>query len=219
MAGLPKHYAKMGFKKGWRAFKARHHLRGECSGMEGTKKHHGGRRKVHPAFWLDGDMSAPALVRAPVKRLSSITPGKVLSPIIDLALIILGMGVAAGIKKVSPVKNPHIMNAGGGVVGIGGSLITRNRFIKLPLIGVALQSAISETKTLWPNLPLAIAGDDEVIYLPTSGDEPMQIEYQGDDSRVGAVVDGDDSRVGAVVDGDEEVRGEDDMEGDEGRNA
>jgi hypothetical protein len=87
------------------------------------------------------------------------------------------------------------------------------------LIGVALQSAISETKTLWPNLPLAIAGDDEVIYLPTSGDEPMQIEYQGDDSRVGAVVDGDDSRVGAVVDGDEEVRGEDDMEGDEGRNA
>jgi hypothetical protein len=209
MAGLPTKYAKMGFKKGWKAYHAAHHysthktMGGKHSGKKGNKVHH--------AIWLDGDISKPALISRPIKRISSITPGKIISPLVDLALIIIGMAAGAGLKKISPVKNPHIMNAGGAVVGVGGSLVTRNRFVKLPLLGLALQSSISEVKTLWPNL-VPIAGDDEVVYLPMESQTP-QIVYHGENERVGAVVDGeDDERVGAVVDG------EDDGMSGEGRN-
>jgi hypothetical protein len=233
MPGLPKQFA---FKKGWKMFKSRGgKIHGEFLG--GKKR--GRKRRSH---YIGGDISLPALVQRPVKNFSKITPQKILSPVIDLGLLILGMTLGAGIKRAVPIKNPHLMNGVQTLAGIGGSLVTRNRFVKMPLIGVALQSAISEAKILMPKM-LPLAGDDEVVYIPTSGDEeePAQLVYQGDDGqyypvpesvgqedeRVGAVYDGDETillpsetvgqdeeRVGAVYDGDET----DDMMGGEGSN-
>jgi len=204
----------MGFKKGWKAYRAAHsYTTHKTMGTEGGKR--GKRRpKVKHAFIFGGDMGSPGLIQRPVKKLSSITPGKVFSPLVDLLLIIAGMGIGAGIKKVSPVKNPHLMNAGGGVIGIGGSLMARNRFIKLPLIGIALQSAISEVKVLFPKMPLPIAGDDEIVYLPVQGEdeETAQIEMQGEAERVA----GNAERVEGE---DERVAEEDDNMGEEGRNS
>lgn len=211
MKGLPARFAKMGFKKGWKAYRSRMH------GDPGRK---GKRGKIHHAVMLDGDFSAPALIQRPVRTIKSITPEKIFSPLIDLGLLIVGMAAGSLVKRVSPIKNPHIMNSAHAVVGIGGSLLTKNRFVKMPLLGIALQSAISEAKILIPNL-VPLAGDDEVIYLPVNTPVPQIVH--GDDSRVGAVVDGeseeiaaeyetvdgDDSRVGSVVDGDEgEMSGE-----------
>jgi len=225
--GLPSQYAKMGFKKGWKAYKAAH---GRISGHKKTrttKRHHsGGYRgpgRVHHAVMLDGDFSSPAIVQRPVKKLSAITPGKILSPIIDLGLLIVGMAIGAGIKKASPIKNPHLMNGTAAVAGVGGSLFTKNRFVKMPLLGVALQSTISEAKLLFPKM-VPIAGDDEVVYLPMNEDDPSMIEFQGDDDRINGVIDGedgygvpaeiemqgDDDRVSGVIDGEdyEEMSGE-----------
>lgn len=202
--GLPSKFAKMGFKKGWAAFKR------STGGLSGSRKSKSGKKKVHHAVWLDGDMTTPALVSRPVKKLANITPGKVLSPVIDLGLIIVGMMLGAGIKKASPIKNPHLMNAGQTIVGVGGSLMTKNRFVKMPLLGVALQSSISEAKLLFPKM-VPLAGDDEVVYLPVGEDDPVQLEYAGDDGRIGEaigeapyeVIEGDDDRIGAVMDGDD----------------
>lgn len=202
--GLPSKYAKMGFKKGWAAYK-----RGgaSSSGKRGCRKHH--------SVMLGGDFSAPALVSRPVNRIAAITPSKIFSPIIDLGLLIVGMALGAGVKKASPIKNPHLMNGAQTVLGVGGSLLTKNRFIKLPLLGIALQSTIAEAKMLFPKM-MPLAGDDEVVYLPVG--EDLQLEYAGEsDERVGAVVNGEgeeiygdgDERFGAVVNGeDEEMHGE-----------
>jgi hypothetical protein len=203
--GLPSKYAKMGFKRGWAAYKR---SGSHSSGKRGRRKHH--------SVMLGGDFSAPALVSKPVKRISAITPSKIFSPIIDLGLLIVGMALGAGVKKASPIKNAHLMNVGQTVVGVGGSLLTRNRFIKLPLLGIALQSTIAEAKMLFPKM-VPLAGDDEVVYLPV-GEDNVQLEYAGEsDERFGAVVNGEgeemygdgDERFGAVVNGeDEEMHGE-----------
>lgn len=182
MAGLPKKYAKMGFKKGWAAF---HRAKGAVKravGLHGKKKSKR-RGGVHHALWLNGNFSAPALVSRPVRSVSSITPKKIVSPVIDLALIVAGMAAAAMTKKYSPVKNPHIMNGTVIVGGVAGSLLTRNRFVKMPLLGVALQGTISETKILIPKM-IPLAGDDEVIYLPVdeSGNVPQLTNMSGDES-------------------------------------
>jgi hypothetical protein len=161
-------------------------------------------------YLLGGDMAAPALMNRPVKRFASITPGRILSPVIDLALIIAGMALGAQVKKISPVKNPHLMNGVQAAVGLGGSLMVKNRFARMPLIGIALQSAIAEAKILMPKM-IPLAGDDEVMYLPVGEDDEEQIEMRGTDERVGAVVvgqdeemEGSDERVGAVVVGDDD---------------
>lgn len=227
MAGLPARYAKMGFKRGWKAYRAAHryttHKTYGMEGIEGRGKKKGKGKAVSVRHYLlGGDMATPALVSRPVRSLKGLTPGKLFSPIIDLALIITGMALGAQVKKISPIKNPHLMNGASATVGLGGSLMVKNRFARMPLIGIALQSAIAEAKLLMPNIPLA--GDDEVVYLPLSEEEQDQLEVQGADERVGAivvegeVVEGedervgqDDERVGAVMD----MGGED----DEGENA
>jgi hypothetical protein len=203
MAGLPKKYAKFGFKKGWAMFK-RH-------GHRGKRKHRisgdflSGRtrkrsKKVHHAVWLDGDFSTPALLQRPVKKIGSITPKKILSPVIDLLLIMGGMMLAAGTKKIVPIKNPHLMNGANLLVGVGGSLLTKNRFAKMPLLGMGLQSTISEAKILMPKM-VPLAGDDDTIYLPVDGDMeiPQQLEFSGTDERMSSIevpVMGQDDRVG-----------------------
>lgn len=211
MAGLPSKYAKMGFKRGWAAYRAKHHYTTHKT-MGGGKKHH--KKGKRHSFFLGGDVSTPAIIQRPIRQLSGITPGKILNPVLDLALIILGMGIGAKIKQISPIKNPHLSNGAGAVVGVGGSLMTKNRFIKLPLLGVALQAAISETKLFMPNM-LPIAGDDEVVYLPMAEDETPQLEYSGEEDRVGGVVDvsGEEDRVSGVVDYAGESFGEGSEEG------
>ena len=215
MAGLPKKFAKMGFKKGWRMFRSSRggrrsrSLHGEYLGGRSRKR----SKKVHHAVWLDGDMSVPALIQRPVKRLASITPGKIAAPVIDLLLIMAGMALAAGTKKVVPIKNPHLMNGAEVLVGVGGSLLTKNRFVKMPLLGVGLQATISEAKILMPKM-IPLAGDDDTIYLPVEGDEPYQIELQGSDERMSAIelpMAGENDRVGAEyyeVEGEEGEGGE-----------
>jgi hypothetical protein len=201
-SGLPSHFAKMGFKKGWKAYKA---SRGG-SRSSGTKKHHS--KKVHHPVYLSGDFSAPAMVRAPIKKLSSITPEKIFSPIIDLGLLIVGMVLAAGLKKVSPIKNPHLMNGAQTVAGVGGSLMTRNRFVKMPLLGVALQSTISEAKILFPKM-VPLAGDDEVIYLPAGEVDYEQLQYvQGEDMRGEEEIEGEEIRGENMRGEYEEITGE-----------
>jgi len=196
MAGLPKMFAKMGFKKGWAAYKRSHG--GSYAGSRKGKYRSRSRRRP---LWLSGDMSAPAIIQRPVKTFSSITPKKIFSPVVDLVLLVAGMAAGAMVKKAVPIKNPHLMNAAQTIGGVGGSLMTRNRFIKMPLLGVALQSTISEAKILMPKLPLA--GDDEVVYLEDmSGDPYAQIEYAGEDDRMAEEVE--------IIEGDdrEEVYGE-----------
>jgi hypothetical protein len=200
--GLPSQYAKMGFKKGWAAYKRAGH-------GHSAKR---GKRKYRSVMLggMSGDFSTPTLVSKPLKKMSAITPGKIVSPIIDLGLIILGMVLAAGIKKASPIKNPHLMNGAQTVVGVGGSLLTKNRFVKMPLLGIALQSTIAEAKILFPKM-VPLAGDDEVVYLP-AGDETQMLEYSGEDGRVfgedeymaEAVGAEDDGRVAGVIDGEGE---------------
>jgi hypothetical protein len=223
MAGLPSRFAKMGFKRGWKAYRAAHsyttHKTYGMEGIEGRGKGKGrgrGKKVSVSHYLLGGDMSTPALISRPVKRFASITPGRILSPVIDLALIIAGMALGAKVKQISPIKNPHLMNGAEAVVGLGGSLMVKNRFVRMPLIGVALQSTIAEAKLLMPKM-IPLAGDDEIVYLPVGeDDEPEQIEVRGSDERVGAIVVGDDGeemegsdeRVGAVVVGqDDEEEG------------
>jgi hypothetical protein len=218
----------MGFKRGWKAFRAAHaYTTHKTYGIEGKGRggHKRGKKVSVSHFLLGGDMAAPALMNRPVKRFASITPGRILSPVIDLALIIAGMALGAKVKQLSPIKNPHLMNGMEAVVGLGGSLMVKNRFARMPLIGVALQASIAEAKILMPKM-IPLAGDDEVVYLPVGeDDEQQQIEMRGSDERVGAVVvgedeemEGSDERVGAVVVGE---AGEDDEEGmsGEGENA
>jgi hypothetical protein len=102
-----------------------------------------------------------------------------------------------------PIKNPHLMNGTQTIIGVGGSLMTKNRFVKMPLLGIALQSTISETKLLLPKIPLA--GDDEVVYLEDmSGEDYPQIEYMGQDDRMAEEIPVE------IVEGDESFRGDDD---------
>jgi hypothetical protein len=200
MAGLPKSFAKMGFKRGWAAFK-----RSRGGALSGHKKRHTSS-KSHRALWLNGDMTAPALISRPIKRLANITPSKIFAPVIDLVLLIGGMSVGAGIKKMVPIKNAHLMNSAQTIAGVAGSLMTKNRFAKMPLLGIALQSGIAEAKLLLPKLPLA--GDDEVLYLEdmSGDDEIQQIEYMGSDRMASDRMAADDMELvrGDNFNGDEE---------------
>jgi hypothetical protein len=221
MPGLPKKYAKLGFKKGWAMFRRMKGGMGIAGGrMPGTKRKKHSRR----SYSFGSEMNVPALISRPVKSLSSITPQKIVAPLIDLGLLVLGMSLGASIKKMVPIKNPHLMNGTHAVVGIGGSLMTKNRFVKMPLLGVALQGTIAEAKLLMPKLPLA--GDDEVMYLPVGEDEgePGQLEYVGEEGdRIGEVIGedaefetvaGDDDRLAEVIGNDEyEIQGEVSYEG------
>lgn len=209
MAGLPKAFAKLGFKKGWAAYKRSH----------GAKKSHATKRRTHSSGRMSGDFSAAALVRAPIRKLSQITPSKIIAPVIDLGLLVAGMVAGATVKKFVPIKNAHVMNGAGVVVGVAGSLMTKNRFVKMPLLGVALQATIAETKLLFPTM-IPLAGDDEVMYLPVNGDGQDQLEYQGDDDRLAAAYGADYEDVSG--EGDDRLAaayGSDDDMGGEGRNS
>jgi hypothetical protein len=234
MPGLPKKFAKMGFKKGWAAFKSLHgggkkRKRNRMSGervLLGRKKYaHPGWEKHAPKY-LYGDIldSKPQLVSSPIKRLSSITPKRVLAPVVDLGLIIAGMAAGSFIKtnvmKASPIKNAHIMNGAQTVIGVGGSLMTRNRFVKMPMLGVALQSAIAEAKLLIPKIPLS--GDDETVFVPMEEETPKLV-YAGEGDRFSGdeyenpveyvEVEGDDRVSGS---GSDRFSGDDDYFGEVG---
>jgi hypothetical protein len=214
MSGLPKKYAKFGFKRGWAMFKKRGYhgkrrksISGDFLGDRSRKR----SKKVRHAVWLDGDFTAPALLQRPVNKIGSITPKKILSPVIDLLLIMGGMIIAASTKKIVPIKNPHLMNGANLLVGVGGSLLTKNRFAKMPLLGMGLQSTIAEAKILMPKM-VPLAGDDDTIYLPVGDDGylPEQVEFSGTDDRMGSIeipVQGEDDRVGDYFP---------DMEGEDG---
>lgn len=210
MAGLPRKYAKLGFKRGWAAYRRAGH-------GGGRRKHKRGRRRH--SYVLGADMMTPALTAPrPVKRLSA---GKLLNPVVDLGLIVAGMIVGAMIKKAVPVKNPHLSNGLLMAGGIGGTLISRNRFLKMPALGVALQSTIAEAKILNPKM-LPISGDDETVFIPVGDDGQPQLEYMGasDDRVSGENYGADDDLQGENYGADrmagvfENVEGDDDLTGE-----
>jgi len=207
MPGLPKKYAKMGFKKGWAMFKK--------DGGGSTRKRKSTSRKSsrsHTSTTEISGVSLPQIVRKARKRISGTKTDKILAGVgnitMDLALLVLGMLGASQIKKMSPVKNMLTMNLLTFGAGSVGAVLAKKNYIRIPLMGVAASAFISQVKASFPKLP--ISGDEDFVYLPNvSGEDFPQVEYMGSDVRgediEGEVVEGE------VVEGEgDEVYGNDD---------
>jgi len=116
------------------------------------------------------------------------------------------MVLAAGLKKVSPIKNPHLMNGAQTVVGVGGSLMTKTVSLKCRFSALRFSHHCGSKNSLsrkW----YRVAGDDEVVYLPVGTEEASQIECAGEDDRIGTAIGyddvsdvaGDDDRIGMAI--------------------
>lgn len=207
MPGLPKKYAKMGFKKGWAMFKK--------DGGGSTRKRKSASRKSSRSRTSTTEISGvnfPQIVKRARKRISGTKTDKILAGVgnitMDLALLVLGMLGASQIKKMSPVKNMLAMNLITFGAGSVGAVLAKKNYIRIPLMGVAASAFISQVKASFPKLP--ISGDEDFVYLPNvSGEDFPQVEYMGSDVRgedmEGEVVEGE------VVEGEgDEVYGNDD---------
>jgi hypothetical protein len=210
MPGLPKSFAKLGFKKGWELFKKT--KKGSSVKRKKTvSKRKTSSRKRSPAI---SGVSFPQVVKRTFRRRSTGSKtDKILSGVgeisTDIALLVAGMIGASQIKKISPMKNMFAMNLLTFGIGSVGAVLAKKKYIRIPLMGIAASAFISQVKTSFPKLP--ISGDEDFVYLPSSvqGDESGQIEYMGDlrgDLR-GEVVEGE------VVEGDD-LEG-DDLEGND----
>lgn len=208
MAGLPKQYAKMGFKKGWAAFRKAHGLAKKRKSP--TKKT---RRLSSSSRSVDiGTISFPQVSKSRSRRRSSGSKtDKIMSGIgeisMDLGLLVAGMVGAAQIKKITPVKNMLAMNLITFGFGAVGAVLARKKYIRVPMMGIAASAFISQVKSTFPKLP--ISGDEDFVYLPPmAGEEFPQIEYAGDE-RVGEVFEGEDGEQYVMGDdGELQVLGE-----------
>lgn len=213
MPGLPKKYAKMGFKKGWSEYrKAGGGAKKRKSSSSSSKKRSSSGTRTRTTE-ISG-ISFPQIVKRARRRVSGTKTDKILAGVgnitMDLALLVLGMLGASQIKKVSPMKNMLAMNLLTFGAGSVGAVLAKKNYIRIPLMGVAASAFISQVKASFPKLP--ISGDEDFVYLPQNmqGEYPNQVEYMGDDMRgegeyEGEVVEGE------VVEGDEEnVYGNDD---------
>lgn len=207
MPGLPKKYAKMGFKKGWAMFKK--------DGGGSTRKRKSSTKKSSRSRASTTEISGvslPQIVKRARKRVSGTKTDKILAGVgnitMDLALLVLGMLGASQIKKMSPVKNMLAMNLLTFGAGSVGAVLAKKNYIRIPLMGVAASAFISQVKASFPKLP--ISGDEDFVYLPNvAGEEFPQVEYMGADIR-GDEVEGE-MVEGEVVEGEgDEVYGNDD---------
>jgi hypothetical protein len=202
MAGLPKKYAKMGFKKGWAMYKK------DGGGKTKKRKSSSGSTRKRSSSTKSTEISGinfPQIVKRAKRRVSGTKTDKILAGVgnitMDLALLVLGMLGASQIKKVSPMKNMLAMNLLTFGIGSVGSVLAKKNYIRVPLMGVAASAFISQVKASFPKLP--ISGDEDFVYLPNmQGEEIPQVEYMGDIR--GEVVEGE------VVDGEDEVYGDND---------
>jgi hypothetical protein len=202
MAGLPKKYAKMGFKKGWAMYKK------DGGGKTKKRKSSSSSTRKRSSSTKSTEISGinfPQIVKRAKRRVSGTKTDKILAGVgnitMDLALLVLGMLGASQIKKVSPMKNMLAMNLLTFGIGSVGSVLAKKNYIRVPLMGVAASAFISQVKASFPKLP--ISGDEDFVYLPNmQGEEIPQVEYMGDIR--GEVVEGE------VVEGDDEVYGDND---------
>lgn len=202
MAGLPKKYAKMGFKKGWAMYKK------DGGGKTKKRKSSSGSTRKRSSSTKSTEISGinfPQIVKRAKRRVSGTKTDKILAGVgnitMDLALLVLGMLGASQIKKVSPMKNMLAMNLLTFGIGSVGSVLAKKNYIRIPLMGVAASAFISQVKASFPKLP--ISGDEDFVYLPNmQGEDIPQVEYMGDIR--GEVVEGE------VVDGEDEVYGDND---------
>lgn len=220
MPGLPKQYAKLGFKKGWALFKKNGGgAKKRKSSSTKTRKRSTSSRSTE----ISG-VSFPQIVKRAKRRVSGTKTDKILSGVgeitMDLALLVLGMIGASQIKKISPMKNMLAMNLTTFGLGSVGAVLAKKKYIRIPLMGIAASAFISQVKASFPKLP--ISGDEDFVYLPNmQGEEYPQVEYMGADIRgetvEGEVVEGEDfeqygSDEDAVYGNDDYVYGEtDDM--------
>ena len=164
MAGLPKKYAKMGFKKGWREYKR-------------TRS----ARKRNPS-----NPSRPSVKRkSGVKRKRVTTPMVIYkfkrSPFLNKAqksalLGLAGVGGAAGSALVAnfiPV-DPRWKATAQTLIGIFAGVLASKRqpFILAAAMGSTVVGMYSWIKQSGINLPSILAGDDDYL-------SPKKIEYYG----------------------------------------
>jgi len=207
MPGLPKSYAKFGFKKGWELFK-----KAKGSSVKKKKVSTRKRRSSKRSPALSGVSFPQVIKRQFRKRSSGNKTDKIIAGVgeisMDIALLVAGMVGASQIKKVSPMKNMFAMNLLTFGIGSVGAVLAKKKYIRIPLMGLAASAFISQVKTSFPKLP--ISGDEDFVYLPSAvhGDEYPQVQYMGSDLR-GEVVDGEVVE-GEDIEGNDEVYGSDD---------
>jgi hypothetical protein len=203
MAGLPKSYAKHGFKKGWAMFKKDNAGKTRKRKSSSSPKRKRSYSKASPEI---SGINFPQVVRRARRKLSGSKTDKILAGVgnigFDIALLVLGMIGASQIKKMSPMKNMFAMNLLTFGAGSVGAVLAKKNYIRIPMMGIAASAFISQVKATFPKLP--ISGDEDFVYLPNmQGEEIPQVEYMGDIR--GEVVEGES------VEGEEEgVYGADD---------
>lgn len=216
MAGLPKQYAKMGFKKGWAAFRKAH---GSTKKRKSSSKKGSSRKSSSSPVDLSG-IKFPQIAKSSKRRSGGnrSKTDKILAGVgeisMDLGLLVAGMVGAAQIKKITPVKNMLAMNLITFGIGAVGAVLARKKYIRVPMMGIAASAFISQVKTTFPKLP--ISGDEDFVYLPpnVAGEEFPQIEYAGDD-RIGEVIEGEDGEQYVMGDDGEYVSVNEVIEGEE----
>jgi hypothetical protein len=188
MAGLPKSYAKHGFKKGWALYKK------DRGGTTKRKRKSRSKKSHTTSTSTISGVNFPQIVKSVRRKARSSKSDRIIAGVgditMDLALLVLGMIGASQIKKISPMKNMLAMNLLTFGAGSVGAVIAKKKYIRIPLMGLAASAFISQVKTSFPKLP--ISGDEDFVYLPNNvnGEDYPQVEYMGEDIR-GEVVEGE----------------------------
>jgi len=162
MAGLPKKYAKLGFKKGWKAYK-------RAGG--GTRKRRGRgkisrRRNPSPA---KRKASAKRVYTRKRRRTFSLIPrrtrglaGKSINAAMGTAVGVAGAVGSAIVVKMLPLLTPQskaLAQLGLGV-GILALIPRRQRLLRIAGIGSSLAGGIALTKVAMPQVgQYLLAGD------------------------------------------------------------
>lgn len=178
--GLPKKYAKMGFKKGWRAYKAakRSPSRSRKQASRSPKPKRRTRKSpLNPRAMVNPRRRAPRTMRGFMTNTTK-------------ALISVGTGAVGAVASAGVVNTLPVQTAQGRAltqtgIGIGAMVLSPRRlwWMRVAGAGAALNGAVSLLKASGVPLPY-LSGTDQMILSPRyrrtslSGISPKRLQVK-----------------------------------------
>ena len=162
MPGLPRKYAKMGFAKGWRAYKASKNKR-RSPKRKSSKRKSPKRRRRNPAPRARKRRSNPGRSRSRrlIPRLRRPTARSVQRTAMYVGAGVGGAVATAAAVRAMPLTEPTRAWTQLGVGTLGVAMLNPKRALwRFAAGGAALAGALAIVKTQFPNMPLLAGACD-----------------------------------------------------------
>jgi hypothetical protein len=177
-AGLPKKYAKMGFKRGWREYKA-----SRAGGQKKRRRAHNPGNPGNPGTTRRARRSPRRSPRTIIQRVTSRRGvNQMARTATNTAWAVGGAAAAQGIVSMLPMVNPvarGLTQMGLGLVaGLAAPRRGAGRVLIPMAVGATVAGGLSMSRTIFPQLPL-LAGTVGPRRVPYYGPRPAGRNQMG----------------------------------------